>query len=753
VICGGYKKDFKWRPFEETNVKFNIDRQKQASQVTPRPQPTLSQHKDSLEPSSTPSPHDHSRLLDNEDAEARLAKDEERSTNPERDATQLEPLVLKHASSILEETDSNNAITLISNPPSELSPLPVPVNEQAEFPPTINHVTMDSTTSFSSFASRSVSPSFAAVASPTLTQTELLGQDELPQDIADSEFVNFSMPEDMQFSFVTTSLDNVDIIENDIFSHQIAGSMDFASEDTMLTLPPQFSTLSTNMLDNGPQRKAPPWYCDFSPLYSNPGYGIDTPEALIATFASSTCGILSMVDGDGENPWRTLIWPMAQQSPALMHAILAMTAFHSSAQHPALRIVGHEHKSTSLRHIRDGISQNSMTDQTAIATALALGFAESWDQHTASGNTHIKGAQALVKRTLKNHSINPLTGIELSQLKFLCNAWVYMDVIARLTAFDSVESCDFDNTFLFSADAPQTVLGVEQSGFGIDFGIPIDARLDPLMGCAGTLFPLIGRVANVVRKVCRSLHTAPGIISKAGDLKDKLERWMPPAYIESPQDISTNVQHALQTAEAYRWATLLHLHQSVPEIPSMSSTELAQRVLQYLATVPLTSRTVVVQIFPLMVAGCEAQTAEDRDWVRQRWDAMSKRMRIGVIEKSARVTEEVWMRRDMYEAQPTTNRRLVATADLQPGGRKSSFGSGHPSTADFDDADPGRTGMVYSWDYAATINSEEPVPPPQRPERKVPDRIIGPMDVAYTVRGHLHWVGIMWDWGWEVLLG
>jgi len=28
VECGGYKKDFKWRPFEETNVKINIDRQK-----------------------------------------------------------------------------------------------------------------------------------------------------------------------------------------------------------------------------------------------------------------------------------------------------------------------------------------------------------------------------------------------------------------------------------------------------------------------------------------------------------------------------------------------------------------------------------------------------------------------------------------------------------------------------------------------------------------------------------------------------
>lgn len=28
VECGGYKKDFKWRPFEETNVKVQLDKQK-----------------------------------------------------------------------------------------------------------------------------------------------------------------------------------------------------------------------------------------------------------------------------------------------------------------------------------------------------------------------------------------------------------------------------------------------------------------------------------------------------------------------------------------------------------------------------------------------------------------------------------------------------------------------------------------------------------------------------------------------------
>ena len=31
VDCGGYKKDFKWRPFEETNVKQHVERQRRGT--------------------------------------------------------------------------------------------------------------------------------------------------------------------------------------------------------------------------------------------------------------------------------------------------------------------------------------------------------------------------------------------------------------------------------------------------------------------------------------------------------------------------------------------------------------------------------------------------------------------------------------------------------------------------------------------------------------------------------------------------
>ncbi|KAK8210345.1 hypothetical protein M8818_003514 [Zalaria obscura] len=258
-------------------------------------------------------------------------------------------------------------------------------------------------------------------------------------------------------------------------------------------------------------------------------------------------------------------------SPALYHAVSSMTAFHSSRDIATLRVAGHEHKDASVRYLLQGINENTMELDNAIATTLTLAFAEVWDQHISTGNDHIKGARSLIHVALEKHRQQPLTGVELQRLKFLCNAWLL------------------------------------------------------------------------------------------------LETWDPPAYIESPEDPTSSVQHTLQTAEAYRWATLLYLQQAVPEIPSLPSSEMARKVLAYLATVPLASRTVVVQIFPLMSAGPEADTAEDRQWVRDRWRAMEQRMRLGLLNKCMELTAEVWRRRDTYN----TPRSSTSPERTRPAGMQS----------------------------------------------------------------------------------
>lgn len=475
-------------------------------------------------------------------------------------------------------------------------------------------------------------------------------------------------------------------------------------------------------------------------LLQEPQFPHGSPEMLTLRFDRQTCGILSVKDGPTENPWRTLIWPLARDCPALYHAIASMTSFHACKNAPELRIQGIEHMRTSISALRSGI-QNMRFDS-AIATTLVLAFAESWDQDTTTGINHIKGAKALVNQALikQQSSSTSLTSEEVSRLKFLCNTWIYMDVIARLTSVDEDESNDF-----------VTVSEAVSSPFDAD------GNLDPLMGCAATLFPIIGAVANLVRRVRRSESISPTIITQAMELKLELENWVPPSFFETPEDPTLHIQHSIQTAEAYRWATLLYLHQAVPEIPSLSSEELAKKVLVYLATVPLSSRAVIVQIFPLTAAGCEAVSEEDRAWVKGRWEAMAQRMLIGVIDRCAEVAKEVWDRRDAYEMEKRKRRKSLKRSTTMDDEMSDALALG---LMDFDGF--GGTSGIGSKRRALSGVFDMPLPVKvegerrdlrererQRRGKRREDVGIEKLEEEYTVKGRLHWLGVMKDWQWE----
>lgn len=461
-----------------------------------------------------------------------------------------------------------------------------------------------------------------------------------------------------------------------------------------------------------------------------------SPEMLMMRFDQQTCGILSVKDGPTENPWRTMIWPLARESPALYHAISSMTAFHTSKERPAMRVEGMEHMRKSIRHLSLGLE--SMRTDTALATTLVLAFSESWDQHISTGIEHLRGAKILVNQALMKHRQNVLQTEDRERLKFLCNTWVYMDVIARLTSIDSDDSNCFDTVI--------TPCGP----------FVINNEVDPLLGCASTLFPLIGRVANLIRKVRMSSTNSFTVISQANDLKTAVEDWEPPTFFEPPEDPTSEIQHSLQTAESYRWATLLYLHQAVPEIPSKSAAELAKKVLVYLATVPLNSRAIIIQIYPLLAAGCEAMGKEDRAWVKNRWEVMMQRMLIGNVDRCWEVVREVWDRRDADELEKGRQRHR-RPAFRNPAPYAFSTESMKRKFRSEDDSSPfGWTDGYSTSKRRATFSGMVPASSSGvmfDPPRKKSVDTLEDIDFERTVRGRLHWIGVMKDWKWEVLLG
>ena len=441
-------------------------------------------------------------------------------------------------------------------------------------------------------------------------------------------------------------------------------------------------------------------------LYKTPNFNPFGTDMLIARFTSETCGILSIKDGQHENPWRTMLLPMSFGVPALHHAILGLSAFHASRDDVRFRIPGLKHMQKSIQYL--GQQLGVMRRDSALATTLVLAFSESWHEETSTGMRHLKAARTLVTQAIASNNDNA-DFEELERLKFLRNTWVYMDVIARITAADCDDSNNLDSLF-----AP--VYGPESQ----------DEDLDPLMGCASRLFPLIGDVANLVREIRKLKGSSPRIVSRAADLKAQILKWRPPLHLRVPQDESIEVSHALNTAEAYRWSAILFLYQAVPMIATESSGDLAERILYHLVAVPLSSRVIIIQIFPLLVAGCELITDENRLLVKDRWASMTSRMAIGNLDRCSDVVDEVWARRDLM--------MQLAQDGIKPDMM-------HDIVADE---------LPFPLRRGSTLSSTGGRPNVVRPDQLHRQSSDADFDIEQmmTVKGYGHWLTVMEDWNW-----
>lgn len=154
-----------------------------------------------------------------------------------------------------------------------------------------------------------------------------------------------------------------------------------------------------------------------------------------------------------------------------------------------------------------------------------------------------------------------------------------------------------------------------------------------------------------------------------------------------------------------------------------------------------------------MVAGCETFDEDDREWVRQRWEVMSRRLMTAVPDRCRDITMEVWRRRDEFETShglrdlikahrpfPIISRRAMDTSTLYDSLRvpKSNIdstmsheGPGNSSSAEM------RSGPRSS-DF-----------PDSAAFQKGTDPVTRAGFINYTIKGELHWLRVMEDWNWE----
>ncbi|KAE8374861.1 fungal-specific transcription factor domain-containing protein [Aspergillus bertholletiae] len=656
VECGGYKKDFKWRPFEETNVAGRVvstAKSKKASSSPPNRRANLSistspstghsevQAKDQTAASQS-LPLDNCDFVQSHILAPQL-NDSSSQLNKGRVMQKNLPFC---ADSLLDNTDLAHFDEDVFMP--SLAEIVPP--DESPWPSDISIPTAEFDTS------------------PGETTLAIPGE----ETIHESDDFSFAALLEGDTEDIETIIRQSDSNVNPTLFQFAGTSVSPQSENTDISLG----------------------------LFKESTIIAGSPETLILHFDRYTCGILSVKDGAHENPWRTLIWPLAKDTPALYHAIFSLSAFHCSSKNPALKVYGVEHMRRSIACMVQDI-QNMRADA-ALATSLALAFADTWDRDTRSCIQHLRGAKALVSQVVELGLQPGLCAADLDRIRFLYNTWLYMDVIARLTSLEE------------SGDQK-----IEPSILQLPNGAVHE--IDPLMGCATTLFPLIDRVAQLIQRVRKINSNSISLVSEAIELKRHVEQWEPPDWFEPPEDPTSEVQHSIQIAHAYRWATILYLHQAVPEMPCESASELAKRVLLLLATVPPSSRTTIIQMFPLLAAGCEADQEEDRQWVLSRWRSIQTRLMLGSIDRCI----------DVFEAE--RQRRQFRGA-----GRSNSLDDREPVARD-----------VLSYGNPTSTDLNNPAMGAGNPRRGSAVSPLENIEFEKTVRGKLHWVSVMQEWEWE----
>jgi hypothetical protein len=169
---------------------------------------------------------------------------------------------------------------------------------------------------------------------------------------------------------------------------------------------------------------------------------------------------------------------------------------------------------------------------------------------------------------------------------------------------------------------------------------------DPLMITYGTLFTQIQNAVRICGQVRFTVADRAGLLRSAQMLKRDIDLWNPSTMLHTSWSIEDS--QALDLLHACRAATIVYMCQVLPELrePSLQSTH--QTVLGHLTTILHKSRFTILQVYPLLIAGGEANTSDSRAWVKEAWQGIGQKTWVISVHKCFAITQEVWRRRDGF---------------------------------------------------------------------------------------------------------
>ncbi|KAK2021866.1 hypothetical protein LX32DRAFT_223916 [Colletotrichum zoysiae] len=353
----------------------------------------------------------------------------------------------------------------------------------------------------------------------------------------------------------------------------------------------------------------------------------------------------------GKPPPRAVLLPMAFESPALMYALAASSSAHLALRDDDFKVAALQHSGLALAELKASMSRGALAREMRLAATLVLCSMESISCGTDNWVHHLSGAAACLeddegdqgrrqpplgdRRPPAAAAEDPKTTLlRCYEGRWLLRNFAYHDIITSV-----------------SLDRRPTIGGDYWASGSGDVA-------DPYFGLAARVIYLIGEVSVLNADLAaanpqqphddlaaapRSADTPPAadFSDKARSIEAQLLDWECPAGPGDPSLVSL--------AEAYRHAALIHLYRVLGRHVPHHSGPLRWKTRRSVDAVCAASDSIpegcyaeTSMIFPLFMAGGEAETARHVEVVRAGLRSLNSRRRFRNADACVDVLDEVW---------------------------------------------------------------------------------------------------------------
>ncbi|KAI1090831.1 fungal-specific transcription factor domain-containing protein [Rostrohypoxylon terebratum] len=318
---------------------------------------------------------------------------------------------------------------------------------------------------------------------------------------------------------------------------------------------------------------------------------------LLHHWSTTLSTMVSMVSAP-RNPFLVHLTPMISQSTALRAVLCSIAASH-------LAILRHEDSLQTLatRYRLVGVSALRQTIQTgnpelSLATVLMLQVADRLFTMD-SGVDHLSGAKAIINQ-------GEIATRNSSTASFLLSLCSYHDILASVSRATSP---------VFEFDRKFPMEGMES------------------MNELTSVLQLVGQISKMHNQGHGNLDT------RGREIEEIL------TALDTSDDATGDVGH---TVQAYKHAAFIYLYrvwhnQGAPHPRALKH---AKSCLDHLGLVPVNSPLVSAQVWPLWTAGCESIDDGQRQFVRDRVEAMYEARHLPSLRRIEQDIEEVWKIKD-----------------------------------------------------------------------------------------------------------